>query len=177
MQIQTSVDAIVISKKKLLANDLSVKLITSQGILLSVIAKGVNVITSRRRSVLDSANYIHCLIKTHGSFHALQEASLVSAFSAVKNNIQKSSILYLWLFIVNNVLYEESEDEEMFTLLLTSIKSLSKYSGNNLQEIHILFMNSIASKLGIIHEFQNIQNITKTLEEVMQKKLPDLLIK
>ncbi len=117
---------IVLKKKKLKGKDLLVILLTKDKGKLSVLAKGVQKITSRRISHLDTGNLIKARMSESNDFLYLSETTLVSGFSSIKEDLKKATNFFLILKIFEKIAPEAQQDRELFQFLLREIKDIEK---------------------------------------------------
>ncbi len=117
---------VVLRKKKLKGKDLLVVLFTKDKGKLSVLAKGVQKITSRRLSHLDTGNLIKARITEKNEFFYLSETVLVSGFSSIKESLEKATNFFLILKIFEKIAPEAQQDRELFQFLLREIKNIDK---------------------------------------------------
>ena len=117
---------VVLKKKRLKDKDLLVILLTKERGKLPLLAKGVQKITSRRLSHLDTGNLIRARISEKNDFFYLSETNLVSGFSSIKESFEKATNFFLILKIFEKIAPEAQEDKELFQFLLREIKNIDK---------------------------------------------------
>ncbi len=149
MRGEIKVKGVVLRKKRLKEKDLQVILFTEEQGKILAFAKGVQKITSRRLSHLDTGNLIKARVIQKGDFYYLSETSLISGFSSIKENLRKISDFFFVLKIIEKLSPERQKDKLLFQLLLKTIKeineglfnremfieNLAKLSGMDKQEI------------------------------------------
>lgn len=120
------VKAFVLKKRKLKDKDLQVILFSKEKGKISVFAKGVQKITSRRLSHLDTGNLISALIYESNDTFYLRETNLISGFSSIKEDFKKSLEFFCVLKALEKILPERQEDKKIFEYLLKVIKQIDK---------------------------------------------------
>ncbi len=120
--------AIVLKKKKLKDKDLLIFFFTREKGKIKAIAKGVQKVTSRRISHIDTGNLLRILVSDKGDFFYLYETELISGFSSLKKSLEKTEILFEVLKFLDDNLAELQEEPEIFNLYLQYLKDLSESS-------------------------------------------------
>ncbi len=125
MRGEIKVKGVVLRKKRLKEKDLQVILFTEEQGKILAFAKGVQKITSRRLSHLDTGNLIKARVIQKGDFYYLSETSLISGFSSIKENLRKISDFFFVLKIIEKLSPEGQKDKLLFQLLLKTIKEIN----------------------------------------------------
>lgn len=79
-----------------------------------IIAKGIRNITSRRSSHIQTGNYISCILISKNNLYFLQETTLLSGFTLVKNKQKSINYMYQFYFILDRLLPELEVEKEVF---------------------------------------------------------------
>lgn len=165
----------VLKRKKLLEGDFLITLFTRDFGKLIVAAKGARKLTSRRGPHLQTGNLINfVLYKKHGRYY-LQETSLLSAFSKIKESQSKINYQYLVTFIIDRLLPENQKEEEVFNLLKNFFVELSQdnnFGVSNLEN----YLNTILKKLGYLKNRLSLSELKETIENLIHEKLPGNII-
>src|SRR3989344_4013678 len=118
-------EAVVLKKRVLPNQDNIITLFTKELGKVSVFAKGIKKITSRRLPHVQTANLINCVLYKKDERFFLQETSLVSGFSQIKNNQEKMQVLYQLFFAVERFLPDHQPETTVYRLIMKFLIELS----------------------------------------------------
>lgn len=124
----TKLTGVVLSSNNSGDSDKFFTLFSRETGLVSVIAKGVRKLNSKRSPSLDTCNLvvINCT-QGKGEYYFVNEAKLVDNFSRIKSNLAVSSWVYYILEVVKNVSAAGQEDIMLFDALVTTLKELDSF--------------------------------------------------
>ena len=162
---------IVINKKLLLDSNLLLTIFTRELGKINVFAFGARKITSRRISYFEIANLLKLVVEKKDERFNLKEVSLISAFSSIKEKKNKWKNIYLFFYILNKILPENVKDKKNFFLTLDFLINLSKKE-MRLQDFN-KFLNILLFNLGYIKKDQLFFENLKTVEEIIEEKIPN----
>ncbi len=166
-------EAIVLRKKDLLNRDVLISFFTQDLGRLTVFAKGVKKITSRRSPHLQTGNLINVIINHKNDRYYLQESQLISGFSELKKDEDKIKQLYLFLFILDRLLPENQKEERAYNLTKKFLINLSHPSGKKKLSL-LYYLNKLMSFLGYLHQTKNFNELKFFIEEIINEKIPSL---
>jgi len=163
-------EAIVLKKKNLLGKDNVISLFTEAQGKLSVFAKGIKKITSKRLSDSETGNLIKVIIyRSHDRFY-LQDTRLISLFSQIKKSRQKVSYLYFFLYLLDRLLPENQKEEAAY---LSTKKFLIMLSKKNLSEEDLIHhINILLGLLGYDSKSETLSQLSDTIQSITNEKLP-----
>lgn len=163
-------NAIVLRKRNLPNQDIFLSLFTEESGKMSLIAKGIKKITSKRQPHIQTGNLISVIVQKKHDRYYLQDTSLVSAFVKIKNDETKMKHLYLALFVIDRLLPENQQDTQLFSNLQEYLIALSeqKTDRNRLFE----FMNRLMIHLGYTVKPTDPDSLKTTIENLIHEKLP-----
>jgi len=164
-------DAVVLNKKPLLNNNLLLTLLTKKMGKINVFAFGIRKITSRRLSYFQVGNLLKTVIEKKDDRFFLKEVSLISAFSLIKEDKKKWPYFFQYFYILNKILPENIKEEKNFFLTLDFLINLSKKE-NDFDRLNY-YLNKLLKNLGYIEKEQKIAANLKTIEEIIEEKLPN----
>lgn len=167
----------VLKKKILLKNDYLVKIFTKEKGKISVFAKGVRKITSRRLSHLQTGNLIKTIIYKKNNFFYLKETDLISGFISIKNDkIKRKKFQYLF-YLIEKILPEEQKNISLYKLLIKNISLLKNNNNEILSDFEKKFTQMVLLDLGYIDKnyFLN-NNPYQKVEEIINEKIPSYII-
>lgn len=175
MSHSLSDSGIVLMKKNLIKEDKLIIIFSENQGKIPLIAKGIKSITSKRISHLETGNYIRfSYTRSFGYTTAyLNETELIYGYSQIKANASKIQVLYRLVFILNQLLPENQDDQEIFSQTLSFLKIL-----NNRKDILLLdlqnYLKSILIVGGYVNQTQiddEYFNAETFIEELIQKKI------
>lgn len=165
--------AFVLKKRTLLNRNMVVDLFTQDFGHIRAIAYGVKKINSRRGPHLDTGNLIKIEAVKKGEYYYLHETNLISGFSQIKGNKEKSDCLYLFLFFLERVLPQDVPEEAIFSTFMSFLTSLSK-GGGNITPIKEQYLNAILRRLGYLTTDLSSDSLMAFIEDIIGEKLPAL---
>ncbi len=156
--MQTSTNAIVLSKLKYRDNDLIVKCYTQEYGVLSFLIRGA--FKSKKNS--KKAAYFQLLTQLHVEFtlsktrtlHNIKEVKLNVVYNSLQTNVSKSAVVIFLSEILNITLQEEEKNEGLFNYLETTLLwfDVTPTSPN----FHLLFLLKLTKYLGFYPDTSQI---------------------
>jgi DNA repair protein RecO (recombination protein O) len=95
---------------------------------ISAIAKGVRKNTSKRKSLLDTLNYVKFGLVGNNEIKVLTEVNLIHGFKNIKSNFSKLKIAFYFIEILNKHFQESQDYNDVLDLLLKCLKRLEETS-------------------------------------------------
>jgi DNA repair protein RecO len=174
MSRTSKTEAIVLKKKNLPSQDMIVTLFTQEMGKMRILAKGVKKISSKRLPHLQTGNVINVVLYNSDKKSYLQEASLISGLTQIKNDSKKLSFLYFYFHLLDRLLPENQQEVEIYKTVKLFLIDLSKSDAvTPLLEKHL---NVLLRKLGYINKKGNLEELHRLVEELMNEKVPLLII-
>lgn len=162
-------EAIVLRKKDLLNKDILISLFTQELGRLTVFAKGVKKITSRRSPHLQTGNLINIIVSHKNDHYFLQESQIVSGFSELKNNSDKVQHLYTYLFVLDRLIPEGQKEAKAYNLSKNFIIDLTKSADS--RKITQQYLNGIMIQLGYLDKELGFPELKSHIEEIINEKI------
>lgn len=167
----------VLQKKILLKNDCLVKIFTKEKGKISVLAKGVRKITSRRLSHLQTGNLIKMIIYKKNAFFYLKETDLISGFISIKNDKVKEKDFYYLFYLIERLLPEEQKNKSLYNLLTKNIYLLKNSDYKILTDFKKNFTKMVLIDLGYIDKnYPSNNDLYQKVEEIINEKIPSYII-
>lgn len=163
-------EAVVLKKKDLLNKDVLISFFTQDLGRLTVFAKGVKKITSRRSPHLQTGNLINILISNKNDQYYLQESQLISGFSELKkidNNVKQ---LYSFLFVLDRILPEQQKETKIYNLTKFFLIDLSKSPKSN--TIIVEYLTKAMKLMGYLDKNISQVELKSLIEEIINEKIP-----
>lgn len=165
-------EAIVLKKRDLLNKDVLVGLFTHELGRLTVFAKGIKKISSRRAPHLQTGNLVDVLISRRNDHYYLQESQLISGFSKLKDDDKKVNSLYSFLFVLERLLAEQQKETKTYNLTKNFLIDLSKSSKP--EKITVKYLTDIMMQLGYLNKEVSQSELRLLIEEIINEKIPNL---
>jgi DNA repair protein RecO (recombination protein O) len=168
------VEAIVLRKKNLGEADCLLTVYTKEKGKLTVIAKGVRKIASRKKGSLDTFNKVILQVADTKTIDIVTEALLLDNFSAWKTNITKVSLAYYIAEIIDRLTRDGEPNHEVYGLLVNFFQKLddNQKLGSSRVEVSKEFLTAV----GFADPAQHIQNVDNFIENIIERKLASLRV-
>jgi DNA repair protein RecO (recombination protein O) len=167
-------EAVVLKKKSLLNRDVLISLFTHDLGRLTVFAKGVKKITSRRSPHLQTGNLINVLLSSRNDQYYLQETQLISGFSELKEDENKVKQLYSFLFVLERLLPEQQKEAKIYNLTKNFFIDLSKSEGKG--TVILKYLTQVMKSLGYLDKDVSQAELISLIEEIINEKIPSLTL-
>ena len=163
-------EGIVLVKRKILHSDVLIVILTHHFGKIAVLAKGVQKITSKRVSALQTGNIVKVIFtEKHNSVRYLSSVELVSHLSAIKKDLIKLQYLYILLYMFERLLPDGQKDPHVYLLCKNMIIHLAKEETKNFSLT--ASMSEILVMMGY-GQCLSYEECVSQVEEIMGKKLP-----
>jgi DNA repair protein RecO (recombination protein O) len=168
------IQAVVLKKKSLLNKDLLISLFTQELGKLTVFAKGAKKITSRRSPHLQTGNLLDVMVSQKNDNYYLQESSIISGFTELKNDQNKVKLLYSFLFVLDRILPEQQKETKIYNLTKNYMVDLSK-KGNS-EELLFDYLTRTMKLMGYLDKKIDRAELGSLIEEIINEKIPSLTL-
>lgn len=162
-------EAVVLKKRDLLNKDVLISLFTEDLGRLTVFAKGVKKITSRRSPHLQTGNLVNVLISRKNDHYYLQESQLISGFSELKKEEKKVSQLYSFLFVLDRLLPEQQKEIKIYNLTKNFFIDLTKS-----RTVILSYLNETMKLMGYLDKKVSQTELKSLIEEIINEKIPKI---
>lgn len=98
---------------------------------LTLVAKGIRRLTSRKKGHLELFNQVQLQIAKGKSLDLITEAETLNNFSRLRRNLNRVRIAYLFLELVDKLTAENQEHQEVYALLGETLSQLNGHSASN----------------------------------------------
>ncbi len=153
--------------------DRFVDLVTKEHGLVSLIAKGVRRITSKKAPHLDLLNLVKFQVARGRSPQILTQAEVIEPHLNLKNNLKMARTSFYLVEILNSLLAPEQPDQELFISLKNYLYHLNKIKNtNNSRKLSTDFQLYLLRHLGFPEPKEKTpQAIMSHLENITSKKI------
>lgn len=163
-------EGIILVKRKILHSDVLIVILTHHFGKIAVLAKGVQKITSKRISALQTGNIVHIIFsEKHNSLRYLSSVELISHLSPIKKDLTKMQSLYTLLYLFERLLPDGQKDLNVYSLCKKLIVHLANVKTNEFSMTKA--MSEILTIMGY-GECKTYEECISMAENIMGKKLP-----
>ena len=166
-------EAFVLRRKQLLEKDAVIILLTETTGKLPVIAKGVHSITSRRLASLMTGNLIQVVLSQTKETYYLQQVKTISLFSRIKKSPEGLRQAYFFLYLADNLLPEQQQEQPAYVKIKKIMIALSKASFSPAEELSAC--KDFLLVLGYRLKADTFSQCMVEIEEITGKKVPAVL--
>lgn len=141
---------------------------------LTFIAKGVRRVTSRKRGSLEIFNVISFLAARGRGMDIITEAETIETFSGWRKKLKKVAAAYEICEILDKLTAEASEQEEVYYLLVQSLKKINEIEENSLSEHINSFGGNLLKLLGFWPKEKTFLpnfNVCSYIEQIIEREL------
>ena len=162
-------EAVVLSKKRIGEADAVVKVYSREMGKLTLIAKGVRKLKSRKRGSLDNFSHVGLSVSRTYGIHIIDEATLIESFSNWKKDLKRVSIAYYISEVIDKLTGEGEKNEAVFYYLLNTLVLLKAVK--SLKSHKDFFSKKILVLLGFWADTRELEDPDKVLREVVEREL------
>lgn len=164
-------EAIVIKRRNYGEADRMLTIFTKNYGKMSVVAKGVRRITSKRASHIELLNQAVLYIHKGKGMPILGEAQVVSHFEDIKQDLTKVGFAYHLCELIDGLCPDGQENRTVYSLFLNTLKRLE--SENEIAPVIHEFEIELLSLLGFFSRHQPTQqlNTTSFIENILERRL------
>lgn len=174
MQRKLKVEGIVLKKKAILGKDSIITCFTLEKGKITLLAKGVRTIISKRLSSLLTGNLIHAVCHQSGDRLYLQDVQIISLFQEIRKSEERSKTLYFFLFLLDRLLPDGQQELEIYNTLKHSLIELGR---GDMSKVRILYFSQRFLKLlGYGASASDLNSLVHSVEEIIGSKIPTHII-
>lgn len=118
-------EAVILRKRNFGEGDRLYTCLTKRFGKLTLLAKGVRKITSRRAGSLEVLNWSKLSVSNHDGFNSILESETKMPFLPIKNNLYKIGLAYQLIETVDKLTVENQPCKQLFRLFVLSLVNLS----------------------------------------------------
>lgn len=175
MKLRTySSDGIILSRKNYGEADRILVVLTKNYGKVSLLAKGIRKLQSRKRGHLEIFSQIKFSAVAGKGFDLMTEAGTVSNFAKIRLSLNKVTLAYYFCEVVNKITREGEKQSSVYGLLTTVLERLE--TAKNLKILRKDFILKLLIDLGYWPKGKNMINHDIELEEVLERKINSLRV-
>lgn len=161
-------EGIVIRRRNVGEADRLLTVFTKHHGKITVKAKGVRKITSRRSSHIELLNLVSLSLYKGRANPVLTEVETIEDYSEAKDNLRSVGFAYHICELVDSLCAENQENPKVYTLLCEVLADLSDQE--NLKIIISRFEKELLDALGFTHQ-AHLVNTQGLIEEILERRL------
>lgn len=164
-----SSEGIVLSRKNFGEADRILTVLSKDFGKISLIAKGIRRIKSKKRGHLEIFSKIKfSSVKGHG-MDIMIEATTVNDFSGVRINLNKISLAYYFCEVVSKITHEDGHSTTVYGLLSSALEELETVS--ELKKLRLKFIYELLTDMGYWPTGEKIIDADIVLDDVLERKI------
>lgn len=141
---------------------------------LTLLAKGVRKVKSRKRGNLEVFSKISFSASKAKGFDILTEAKIINDYKEIRSGLKKISLAYYICEVVNKITREDEASPEIYRLLTTAFKKLQKTK--ELKKLRLKFVYNLLVALGYWPKDKKLVDADLVLEEVLERSLSSVRV-
>ena len=141
---------------------------------ISVIAKGIRKLTSRKRGHLEVFSYIRFqAVEGHG-IGILTEVETINSFESFKKDLKKVSLAYFFCEVIGKITHEHERNDGIFELILNYLEKLQ--FEDRLKSLRMNFILDLLVIAGFWPKEKKLVNPDEKLEEVIERSINSIRV-
>lgn len=141
---------------------------------ITAIGKGVRRLGSKKRGHLEVFSKIKVSISQSGDFYYISEATTLDNYIANKRSLNKVSLGYYFLELVDKLTQLNEADLKLYSLLEKYLSLLSDFE--NLKKLRSSFVKDVLIALGYWRDEFKILNVDNLVSDVVEKNINSLRV-
>ncbi|KKP48373.1 MAG: repair protein RecO protein [Candidatus Woesebacteria bacterium GW2011_GWA1_33_30] len=170
MKLRTySSEGIILARKNYGEADRIITVFSKYFGKITLLAKGVRKLTSRKRGHLEIFSQIKFSANSGKGFDLITEAETINTFSKFRLNLNKVTLAYYFCEVVNKITREGEKQSKVYNLLTTALEQLE--TAKNLKILRKKFIEDLLVDLGYWPNDKKMTDHDIKLEEVLERKI------
>lgn len=141
---------------------------------LSLIAKGVRKVGSRKRGHLEIFNKIKFQASNGKGIGIITEAETVDDYKKIRCSIKKVTLAYYFMEVMGKITHEGESNHELYQLLSATMGNLKNES--KLKNLRVAFVSDLLKILGFWPKGKELTFPDKKLEEVLERQISSMRV-
>lgn len=168
-------EAFILKKRTFATRDALFTFFTKDTGKISVFAKNIKSVTSRRVSHLQTGNLVQMMVQTKGDAYYLRESSIISAYSKIKKSRPLLNSCYLLFYVLDRLLPEREAEVQIFALLKHHMSVISRTPDRTDASLEQT-LNDILNRLGYLKQPKPLNLLVRDIEALINEKIPPDII-
>lgn len=161
-------EGVIIKKRNFKEADKIITVFTKDYGKVSVLAKGVRKINSRRGPSLELFNHTTLLVHESSFLGIITEASVYNSFEHIKKDLSRITRAYQACELIDCLTREDQENSDAFFLLLAFLDQINSHEPVNMDQ----FKRQLLAILGFLSEADVLSDeLDSFIETIAERKL------
>lgn len=169
-----STEGIVLSRRNYGESDRILVVFSKKFGKLSLLAKGIRKIKSKKRGHLEIFSKIKFSAVSGRGMDIITEAETINDFSGVRINLNKITLAYYFCEVVNKITHEDGNPSVVFILLSLALEQLEQTT--ELKKHRLKFIYDLLIEMGYWPENKKMIDADIVLEDVLERKLSSVRV-
>ncbi|MFV1917446.1 MAG: DNA repair protein RecO [Patescibacteria group bacterium] len=136
---------------------------------LSLMAKGVRMLKSRKRGSLEVFSHINFSAARGKSLDIMTEAEYIDFYPQIRKNLNKVAVAYFFMETIGRVTQEGEKNEALYLLLLKKLSNLK--TSKTLKNLRKEFIYEVLTQVGFWPRGKKLDNHDQVLEDVVEREM------
>lgn len=164
-------EGLVLNRRNFSESDRILTVLTPNKGKISLIAKGVRKLSSRKRGHLEIFSRIVFHAVSGNGLDIVTEVQLVDSYQSLRKDLKKVSLAYYFCEVVDKISAEEDGISDAFTIVSKYLKKLdTKIEYKNIKDLRKEFLKELLVDSGYTVNEEN-KDIDVLLEEVLERRI------
>jgi len=141
---------------------------------LSLLAKGVRKVQSRKGGSLEVFNYIRFSASRGKGLDLMAEVEIINSFSLIRKDLRRVAVAYFLLETVGRLTRDSERNEQFFFLLLNALEDLQRTKF--LRKLREKFIKDSLVLLGFWPKNKSLLEHDKVLESIVEREMTSLRV-
>jgi DNA repair protein RecO (recombination protein O) len=141
---------------------------------VSLLAKGIRRLTSRKRGHVEVFNYLKFQAVNGRGLDLIIETETIDDFQLIRKNLKKISLAYYFMEVVGRITHENEPNQELFDLILDYLDKLK--TEKKLKKLRLNFITDILTVTGFWPKGKQLINPDGKLEEIIERQLNSIRV-
>lgn len=164
-----STEGIILALKDYSEADRIIVVFTKDFGKITLIAKGVRKLTSRKRGYLEVFNRIKFSAVKSKGLDIILEAETINSFPKIRRNLKKVSVGYYFCEVIGRSTKDEGIHKDLYLLILDYFSELEKT--DNLKMLRTNFIKDLLVILGFWPKEKKMLDADRVLKEVIEREI------
>jgi DNA repair protein RecO (recombination protein O) len=136
---------------------------------LSLIAKGIRRLKSRKRGHLEVFSFVNFQAVSGHGLDIVTGVEMIDDFKEIRASLNKISLAYYFAEVIGRITHEGEPNLELFNLILEYLNKLK--TAKKLRSLRLIFILKLLTVLGYWPEGKILPDPDKKLEEVIERQI------
>ncbi len=164
-----SAEGFILARRNFGEADRILVLFTKEFGKISLLAKGVRKLTSRKRGGIEVFNKIKFSAVKGKSLDILTEVEVLNAYDSIREDLRRVSIAYYFSEVIGRVTRDNEKHMEVFEILGKYFDKLT--ISKNLKKLRLEFVTEVLVTVGFWPLGQEMKDPDKVLENIIERRM------